>query len=68
MDTPIDPSQLPNIPVMSRKRFADLVGVSEDVVAGWINRGYIPVFEIGKYRLINLALVQKMALEQEFSL
>ena len=37
MDTQLDTSQLPNLPVISRKRFADLVGVTEDVVAGWIN-------------------------------
>lgn len=68
MDTPIDSSQLPAVPVMSRKKFAELVGVTEDTVTGWINRGYLPVVEIGKYRLVNLALLNKHALDQEFSL
>lgn len=68
MDTQLDTSQMPSVPVMSRKKFADLVGVTEDTVTGWINRGYLPVIEIGKYRLVNIALVTKMALEQEFSL
>lgn len=68
MDTQLDASQMPSVPVMSRKKFADLVGVTEDTVTGWINRGYLPVVEIGKYRLINIALVTRMALEQEFSL
>ncbi|MEZ0233098.1 MAG: hypothetical protein ACAH12_09685 [Methylophilaceae bacterium] len=68
MDTQLDASQLPSVPVMSRKKFADLVGVTEDTVTGWINRGYLPVVDIGKYRLINLALVNKIALEQEFKL
>ncbi|OAM52699.1 hypothetical protein A7981_04400 [Methylovorus sp. MM2] len=68
MDTQVDASQLPSVPVMSRKKFADLVGVTEDTVTGWINRGYLPVVDIGKYRLINLALVNKIALEQEFKL
>ena len=68
MDTQLEVSQLPNFPVISRKKFADLVGVSEDVVTGWISRGYLPVVEIGKYRLVNLALLTKHALEQEFSL
>ncbi len=68
MDTQLDASQMPSVPVMARKKFADLVGVTEDTVTGWINRGYLPVVEIGKYRLVNIALVTKMALEQEFSL
>lgn len=68
MDTQLDASQMPSAPVMSRKRFADLVGVTEDTVTGWINRGYLPVVEIGKYRLVNIALVTRMALEQDFSL
>ncbi|MFL9709349.1 hypothetical protein [Methylobacillus sp. Pita1] len=68
MDSPVDTSQMPSVPVMSRKKFAELVGVTEDTVTGWINRGYLPVVEIGKYRLVNLALLNKHALEQEFSL
>jgi len=68
MDTQIDASQLSTFPVMSRKKFADHVGVTEDVVAGWISRGYLPVVEIGKYRLVNLALLTKHALDQEFTL
>ena len=68
MGSPVDTSQMPSVPVMSRKKFAELVGVTEDTVTGWINRGYLPVVEIGKYRLVNLALLNKHALEQEFSL
>ncbi|MPS47812.1 hypothetical protein [Methylobacillus sp.] len=68
MDTQLDTSQFPSVPVMSRRKFAELVGVTEDTVTGWINRGYLPVIEIGKYRLVNLALLNKHALEQEFSL
>lgn len=30
-------------PVIDRKTFADLVGVSPRVVDGWIARGYVPV-------------------------
>ncbi|MCB5206537.1 hypothetical protein [Methylovorus mays] len=66
MDTPFDASQLTVVPVMSRSKFAQHVGVTEDTVTGWINKGYLPVVEIGKYRLVNLALVTKNALEQSF--
>ncbi len=68
MDSPVDTSQMPSVPVMSRKKFAEIVGVTEDTVTGWINRGYLPVVEIGKYRLVNLALLNKHALDQEFTL
>lgn len=60
--------QQPPIPVMHRDKFAELVGVSSDVVTGWINRGYIPTLEVGKYRLVNLALLNKLALDKEFRL
>lgn len=53
---------------MHRENFAQAVGVSVDVVTGWINRGYIPTFEVGKYRLVNLALLTKLALDKEFRL
>lgn len=68
MDTALDASQLPPVPVMSRRKFAELVGVTEDTVTGWINRGYLPVVEIGRYRLVNLVLLNKHAMDQEFSL
>ncbi|MBZ0095447.1 MAG: hypothetical protein K8H75_08800 [Sulfuricella sp.] len=61
-------SQLTGVPVMSRELFAQNVGVSLDVVNGWVNRGYLPTFEMGRYRLINVALLSKMTLEKEFSL
>lgn len=64
----MDVSQTALVPVMSRVKFAEHVGVTEDVVTGWINRGYIPVLEVGKYRLINLALLNRVALNQDFSL
>lgn len=53
---------------MSRELFAQNVGVSLDVVNGWVNRGYLPTFEMGRYRLINISLLSKMTLEKEFSL
>lgn len=68
MEPQLDLSQLPNVPVMTRERFADLSGIEVGVLNGWINKGYMPVMEFGKYRLVNLALLTKMALDKEFSL
>lgn len=68
MELQTDLSQLPNVPVMTRERFAELAGVEIGVLNGWIAKGYMPVIEFGKYRLVNLALLTKYALEKEFSL
>ena len=61
-------SQLSPVPVMHREKFAESVGVTLDVVNGWINRGYIPTFEVGKYNLVNVALLNKLCLDKEFRL
>lgn len=43
------------LPVIHIDRFAELVGVSSGVVGGWIDRGYLPTYKLGRYTLINLA-------------
>ena len=53
-----------NLPVISRLRFAEMIGVSEGVVQGWIAKGYIPTYTVGKYTLVNLALLNRMALDK----
>lgn len=45
------------VPVMSRQRFAELAGVEDGVVRGWIERGQIPTVKVGRHRLINIALL-----------
>lgn len=75
MNAPAEPSQfIPEtgfsvaLPIISPALFADLVGVPEGVVRGWISRGYIPTYSVGKYTLINLALLNRMALQKAPSL
>lgn len=53
------------VPVMASERFAELVGVSVDVVRGWIDKGYIPTVKIGRYRLINVAVLTRESLLSE---
>lgn len=74
MNLPNEPGQfLPEqattltLPVISRSRFAEVIGIEEGVVQGWIARGYIPTYTIGKYTLINLALLNRMALDKAFT-
>ncbi|WP_440996591.1 hypothetical protein [Arhodomonas sp. SL1] len=53
------------VPVMSRQRFAELAGVEDGVVRGWIERGQIPTIKVGKHRLINVALLHDECMKSE---
>lgn len=66
MDTPQVPFSQAFVPVMERSRFAELVGVDVGVVTGWIDKGHLPTIKIGKYRLVNIALLVKECLEEEW--
>lgn len=48
----MQPSAIP--PFCTVERFADLSGVSVDVVRGWVARGYLPTKKIGRYRLVDV--------------
>ncbi|WP_018005395.1 hypothetical protein [Cupriavidus neocaledonicus] len=54
-------------PLMTREAFAAAVGLPIGVVIGFCNRGYLPTVAIGKYSLINVALLHKRCIEKEFS-
>ena len=60
------PGQLTAFPLLTREKLAQQVGVSTGVVQGWIDKGYLPTFEIGKYRLVNVAAVTMRALEKAY--
>jgi excisionase family DNA binding protein len=49
------------VPVLSKERFAELVGVSVDTVRGWISRGHVPVVHIGRRALVNVAAMTEEA-------
>lgn len=59
---------LPNYasPLVTRERFAELIGLPVGVVVGWCNKGLVPCVSVGKYSLINIALLQNRCLAQEF--
>lgn len=59
-------SSLSASPLVSRERFAEMVGVSRDTVCKWIDRGYIPVVNVGRWSLVNVALLTVRCLEKEF--
>lgn len=54
---------VPPVPLMAVDRFAELMGVSSDVVRGWIDKGYLPTQKVGRYRLVNIAVLTREALQ-----
>lgn len=62
------PPVLPPVPMMSREAFAAAIGLPVGVIVGFCNKGYLPTVSVGKYSLINVALLQQRCLEQGFSL
>lgn len=51
------------VPVMTKERFAELMGVEVGVVRRMMDRDYLPTVKLGRYRLVNIALLQKRCLE-----
>lgn len=56
---------LPAVPLMSRTAFAQAIGLPIGVVTGFCNKGYLPTLALGRYSLINVALIQKRCLEKD---
>ncbi|WP_348944390.1 hypothetical protein ABHF33_13230 [Chitinibacter sp. FCG-7] len=57
-----------NVPLMTRQRFAQLIGLPEGVLNAQADKGYWPMVKIGKYSFVNIALLNKQLLEREFKL
>jgi len=53
---------------MPWRQFADWIRMGEehDVVWGWIRNGYIPSHKVGKYVMVNVALLVKQLMEKEW--
>ncbi len=52
-------------PVMPWREFADWIQVGADTVEMWIKRGYLPTVKIGRYRMVNVALLTRQLLNDE---
>lgn len=53
-------------PLVTRERFAEMVGLPLGVITGWCNKGLVPCVSIGKYSLINVALLGNRCIAREF--
>lgn len=56
-----------SVPVVTRERFAELTGLPLAVLVAQCERGYWPTVKVGKRVLVNVELVRKRALDQEFA-
>ena len=65
MDQPQAPQVPAHVPLMTLERFAELSGLTVDTVYGHIRRGYLPAVKVGRYRLVNIALLQTQCLQGE---
>ena len=55
-------------PLVSRERFAEMIGLPVGVIVGWCNKGLVPTVALGKYSLVNLAALHKSCVNAEFTL
>ena len=60
-----EPQPVAFCPVMDRRQFALVTGLTEDTVLGMIAKGYLPCIRIGKRSLINIALLQQRCIEAD---
>ncbi|MFO1806971.1 DNA-binding protein [Pseudomonas aeruginosa] len=54
-------------PVLPWRDFANWIGMGEDheTVRGWIRKGYLPAYKIGKHVMVNVALFTHQLMEKE---
>lgn len=65
METSIAPQVPATVPTMTIERFSQLSGLDEGVIQGHIRRGYLPTIKVGRYRMINVALLNAQCLNAE---
>lgn len=53
-------------PLVTKKLFSQLTGLTEETIRGMIERGHLPTVKLGKHRMVNVALITRDALEAEF--
>lgn len=65
METSNAPQVPATVPTMTIERFSQLSGLDEGVLQGHIRRGYLPTIKVGRYRMINVALLNAQCLNTE---
>ena len=42
-------------PEMTIEKYAEVIGVTDHTVRGWIKKGFLPTIKLGKRRMINVS-------------
>lgn len=66
METEQKPAIQATAPIVTKARFSEMSGLTEETLRGMIERGHLPTLKVGKHRMINVALLTKECLEQDF--
>lgn len=66
METEQKPAIQSTTPIVTKARFSEMSGLTEETLRGMIERGHLPTLKVGKHRMINVALLTKECLEQDF--
>jgi len=45
------------LPAIHADKFAELNNLSPGIVSAWIDRAYIPTVRLGRYKMVNLAVM-----------
>ena len=64
MNDEVKPTNTLFSPMCTKERFAELTGLEVGVVRGMLEKGHLPTVKVGKYRLINLALLSGELLKE----
>jgi excisionase family DNA binding protein len=59
------PNNQPVSPIVTIDKFSDLSGLTIDTIRALISRGRLPTMKVGRRRMINVALIEKEALNQK---
>lgn len=56
--------QVPAVPILSRQRFAEVVGLTHATVASMCDRGYLPTVHFGRRVFINLEALRCICVDK----
>ncbi len=52
-------------PLLPWSKFAEWIQVEPGIVRGWVLRGYLPSYKVGRHTFINVELLRTQLLESD---
>lgn len=65
METSQAPQVPACVPIMTIERFSELTGLSPDTIRGQLQQGNLPLYKVGRRRMVNVALLTTECLNGE---